>query len=300
MCLVALLLSLCVAPALRAEETAAEDLPAPATTTNEGAPVTEESLPVIPEPSLGADSSTPGTPANTMKEDLTLPEAPRGSSSSVNIHPDQDNLYLPPPMNSTDLPSGYSDAVHNNYTGSTYERNEASITGKEHEPGIFINLGTGWKNYVAGENSVDQSGLPIFEGTRMGLAWNLGARILNFSDIFGIWGMGGMFAGLDKEYRLGLEGQLSVGRRIQLIGGLNRVQNYVWWPGTSKSNVLVQYVRPIVLGIGAQYDFIVNPHQSWGVRGYVERDMFMLTLSFNVETAPRDNMSNLNYRDSLW
>lgn len=302
-----LALSLCVtAPALAADEQ-----------TPAGEELSLESE--LPDPSLGdgtdlGDGNVEGTdqsaakssaktnstasPAVSTKEDLSMSEEPAiGSSGQAT-----DNLYLPPPMEtSPQTLNGGSGAKTAAYSGAAISRDESSENGMEYKPGFSLELGNAYKTYRNGINYAksDSDPNPLNDQTRQALKWSVEPRIVHLKETLALWGHVGMMSGLDKMYRLGLIGELTVNRRFQILGGIINRQNYVWWPGEVKDKINWK-IKDTVLGFGGQFEMIVGPHYSLGVRGWAEKDIFAISLVFSIEAGPSLRIKNLNYPETVF
>lgn len=288
-----LLLSLIAAvPYCSAEEV--NDLPPPIDST------TPQDLPA---PSLGnpEEANTPPpqekalAPSANVNEELSLPE---DSARKVG---DNDNLYLPPPNEAAPVAPSQHEPTYT-VSGGTVRRDEEVLTGMEHKPGFSMMLGSGYRNYIPRINYQPNTSDPAdsgFAGWRAGLAWEAGVRALNIKDVISIWPRVGMITGMDKMYRLSLIGELQLSNYFQLLGGYTLRQNYVWWPGPNHDSVNKKF-NENVLGLGGEIEFAVGPHYSVGVRGYVEREMYMIGIVLNLEPGPRQKVENLNYPSTIW
>jgi len=173
-------------------------------------------------------------------------------------------------------------------------------TGYEYKPGFGVYFGRGYRNYQPGVTYTASSTDPSpMNKTVAVLSWGVGAQLANLKDTISLWGEAGMYSGLDKGYRLGLIAELALGRRLQLLGGINYMQNHTPWTRLDPSAGQIEYTSTSP-GVGAQYDVFIGPHYSVGVRGFLEKDLFSLTLAINLEPAPPQRLSNLNYKQSVW
>lgn len=286
---------LALAPSATTPAYAADDLPPP----NGGD--TAEPPPQAPLPE-------DGTPPVLGEEDLPEPALGQETEDSkfrVNRIDQEDEVYLPAPVTQDTVsfsPAGAPVASPSSVSAD-YWRSSAT-----ERPALSMQLGGAFRYYPT----------TLIEDRKAGVTVGADLRLLNvaqtvFLHVFAgatYFAVGDVGQGVntfrnirDLTYHIGPMIEVGLGRRFSLFGAFLRRSNYITAeprPADQTQNPDVRNLENIgeptvyKLGVGAQWDFYVIPHGSFGLRGYVEQNFGYLALTMAIEPAPRKRF-NLNF-----
>lgn len=256
-------------------------------------PVAED---VLPTPTLGDDT----LPVPSTKEE--------DSKFQVNKENLEDDIYLPAPsmQDTTVAPPQRYATGGGGVINTDYDQNASTVSTR---PAFSIGAGGAFRSYPS----------PLVLEQKQGLYWDTSLRVFSISDtaflhLFASYSyiqLGNLndndaaatnlFQAL-KETVLtyGPIVEIGVGRRLSLMAGLLHRSSTMTadlrkpsMTEAEKINILSNIAQKPSwnLGIGGQYDFVVIPHGSMGVRGYIESGLYTLGVVFSVEPAPRQKLT---------
>ncbi len=195
-----------------------------------------------------------------------------------------------------------SDGQQADYSQASLDSaNSAKIGGELDRPPFSLMLGYGSRSY--GNTLVPQRINNVDFGVNIRLLRAGSMFSLNGNASFAWGAIGNVGAALqvsDFTTRFGLFAEMDFTRRFSLLGGLFRRTNVIKTlvaPDSSHANDLTGLIlhNPAYsIGAGAQYEIYVIPHGSLGVRAYMERDYYTVSLVVSMEPRPRSRNS-INY-----
>ncbi len=231
----------------------------------------------------------------------------------------EEDLFLPVPSDQVDAPflpggggRGHEGSFLPFYQAGDLRHSSSTNEDILRKPGTALWVGYALKDYATRLIKNFQNGFEVGLSTRIWRSSFLSPRLsvhlfgaATFINLEDVTYRGDLFVNnKDKTFRLGGLVEWELSRQIALFGGAGRYSTDITTGGV-RANDSINYVPagsvlrrldadPIFFGVGAQWDFHVQPQGSIGLRSWVELGYTSLLLTFTVEPVPRRQVA-LNY-----
>ncbi|MCO5144299.1 MAG: hypothetical protein M9962_14520 [Oligoflexia bacterium] len=259
-------------------------------------PLPPENLPnddtSLPPPSIGDSDPFP--------DPMSTP--PERNANQKNINPDDDDIFLPTPV---DANNTYSAPVILPYDNRVYVQRDDWYSITRNRPVFSLSGGVASRNYPTTAIPDRVTGYNVGVSYRF---FDLGQTVFLHAyaglSFFSLGDVNGFPDVRDTTLHYGPMLEVGIGRRLSLFGTFLRRSNSIE-TGVNRggANPPLSALRGIgeeaiwKLGVGAQFDFYVIPHGSLGLRAQIEQDVYQVVLTMAIEPRPRERL-DLNFENS--